>query len=133
MNKQETIDYIENKPEIQSKELIHLIKSITLEPKTIPSKIKKGDVYLSVTGAKARPHVVIKVVKDIAYSMPLSTTQDSLNLMPYNSRMFGTGYYSKSIVSSKIDIVKRSFIGVFDNPKELNIAIRTLQSLILSL
>lgn len=92
--------------------------------------IKKGDV-IAYSLYKKRPIVVIKIVKDIVYGIPLSTTKDDLNLCSYTSRQFKSGFFSKSIVCMQKEICKNNFIGTLDNNKDLNKAISLLKELII--
>lgn len=91
-----------------------------------PSRLKKGDVYGWDGGAKVRPCVIIKVMKHVSYGIPLTTTLDEMVLMRSNSRFFGNSYYSRAIECAKNDYIFDNFIGVHDNPKELNKAIKLI-------
>lgn len=93
----------------------------------IPTYFKKGDIVVAGVGLKKRPCVVIKVCLDVLYLIPLSTTEDSLNLMPFRSRFLGEGFFSKGVSVVTIEYAKENFTGVFDNPKALNAAIKKIK------
>ena len=89
--------------------------------------LKKGDVITLPVGHKKRPCVIIRIIKDVVYSIPLSTTEDEFNVCEYNSRFFGSGYFSRQMNISKLEISETLFLGVFDNNKSLNMAIGLLK------
>lgn len=96
-----------------------------------PPYPKKGDVFKMFTGMKNRPVVVAKVLSDVVIGIPLSTTEDYLNLHGFKSRMFGENFLSKNIVVTSHQSVVENFIGVLEDPKNLNTAIRKMQDFIL--
>jgi hypothetical protein len=93
-----------------------------------PNHIKKGDLFLgfSVNG-KGRPVVVAKIVKDIAYCIALTTTEDEYTLMPHNSRFLEEGFFSNSFMVAKTSYIKQNFIGVMDDTRTLNKAIKIIK------
>lgn len=96
------------------------------------TSLRKGDV-IAYTLYKKRPVVIIKVLKNIVYAIPLSSTEDELNLCSYSSRQFKSGFFSRQIIAIKSDIAKKDFIGTLDNNKDLNKAIKLLKELIIKL
>ena len=112
-------------PSFSKSQCVAFVRGVRKESNP-PSKLRKGDVYGWNGGAKVRPCVIIKVLADVVYGIPMSTTEDEMNLMPYNSRFFGNGWYSRAIECSKHQFVKDNFLGVHDNPKELNKAIKLI-------
>lgn len=93
-----------------------------------PSNIKKGDVFTSLQGTKPRPCVVIKVLRNrtVVY-VPLTSTENIHCLTPYNSRFFGEGCFSRTISVCTEEFATTNFVGVFDNMKDLNEAIKELK------
>lgn len=128
-NTEELIELIENSDssvksygkEVVVKMLKALEKRETFRP---PSRLKKGDVFTDRVGSKVRPVVIAKVVGDTVTGIPLSTTEDELNLMESSSRFFGDSYFSKGIVVAKYSYAMEYFIGVYDNEKLLRKAIK---------
>lgn len=94
----------------------------------LPKYIRKGDVIILTHGAKSRPCVVSKVLKNrtVIY-IPLTSTENIHCLTSYKSRFFGEGCFSKSYDICTEDIAIANFIGVFDNMKDLNKAIKELR------
>jgi hypothetical protein len=92
--------------------------------------LKKGDV-IAYQLYKSRPVVIIKVKhnENLAYGIPLSTTEDELNLCSYVSRQFGMGFLGKSIICLKENLCLNDFIGTFDNNYCLNKAISMLKEI----
>lgn len=100
------------------------LRGISHETKV--DRIKKGDVIVHRL-YKNRPLIVAKVTKSVAYCIPMTTTLDELTLNQFNSRIFGKKYFSLGIVPARVDIAKKSFIGVLDDPKSLNKAIELIK------
>ena len=133
--KEEIINSIPlNKVTISRKEFVRLVSSITVggEENLItliekPKYIKKGDVYVVSVGGKKRPVVVAKVLEDTVIGIPLSTTEDELNLCKSSSRFLGKGWFSKQLLSSKKTFALENWVGIYDNPKLLNKAISKLR------
>ncbi len=96
-----------------------------------PLKIKKGDVITVYEGIKSRPAVVVKVLKNrtVMY-IPLTSTDNVHCLSPASSRFFGEGCFTKSINVCTEEYAIDYFVGVFDNTKALNQAIRDFKELI---
>lgn len=114
--------------------VVDLINSISTGSKNKkPVRLHKGDVFIHITGNKARPCVAIKVKKDVVYAIPISSTVDCLNMNQGKSRFFGESFFSKSIVGVKYEDAIKNFVGVYDDRKALKIAIETIKQEILSL
>lgn len=96
-----------------------------------PLKIKKGDVILLAQGAKTRPCVVIKVLKDrtVVY-IPLSSSDNIHCLTTFTSRFLGEGCFCKSYGICDEETAIKNFSGVFDNMKDLNKGIKALKEYI---
>lgn len=107
----------------------HLINGINVIQSHAPSKLRKGDVILSTSSSseKRRPMVVVKVLQEVCLVLPLSTTEDSLNLIPSSSRFFREGFFTKQVLTVKLENAYKNFAGVYDNPRELNKAIKEMQ------
>lgn len=96
-----------------------------------PTQIKKGDVIVMAQGSKNRPCVVVKILKDATVMfIPLTSTDNVHCLAPYNSRFFGEGCFSKAFDVCTHEKAVKNFVGVFDNNKDLNIAIKELKQYI---
>lgn len=107
----------------------HLISGINTIQSHAPTKLRKGDVILSTSSSseKRRPMVIVKVLQETCLVLPLSTTEDSLNLVPSTSRFFKEGFFTKQVLTVKLENAYKNFAGVYDNPRELNKAIREMK------
>ena len=110
-------------------EVKHLINTITVIESTPPKTIKKGDVYSSYQGVKRRPVCVIKVLDGVVYGIPMTTTKDKMFLCEHNSRFFRDGYFTNQIVSASVEYVNYNFLGVLDDTKNINVALKMLKEL----
>lgn len=108
-------------------EVRYLITSVKSEKVRPPTRLKKGDVVVVASGIKTRPAVIIKVLKETVVVIPLSSTEDSLNLLPFNSRFFGENYFSKYLMTVTKDYATEHFVGVFDCNRDLNKAIKLIK------
>ena len=116
-----------SKQQFTKGEVKSFINSVSSRPDEQPSKIKKGDVIYNEMGGKKRPCVVVKVFKDFVFMIPLSTTFDELNLIQSRSRFFKKGWFTKGVAVSKKEYAIQNFMGVYDNPKLLNKAIKLMK------
>ena len=91
--------------------------------------LKKGDVYTAAVGSKKRPVVIAKILDDIVLGIPLSTTKDELNLYKSSSRFFKDGWFSKQLISASKQYAYDNWVGIYDNHKRLNIAVKELKKL----
>lgn len=141
----EVKDYIKSQPndrKLSKNDVLHHLKTITQiekgdqtntsTPKFKPKHLKKGDIIKNGVAFKVRPCVVIKVEKDIVYSIPLSTTENSNNLCETKSRFFENSYFSKSIVSNTIEVALKNYTGIYDNSKHLNKVIKQLKETLIN-
>jgi hypothetical protein len=95
-----------------------------------PQKIKKGDVFIAQF-KKPRPCVVVKVLKDsTCFYMPLTSSENVHCGTPYKSRFFGEGCFSKTISVCTEEYALFNFVGVFDNVRDINQAIKDFKKLI---
>lgn len=96
-----------------------------------PIYIKKGDVIISFEGKKARPSVIVKVLKDkTLLHIPLTSTENMHCMTPFKSRFFGEGCFTRAMSSCSEEYAIENFVGVFDNMKALNLAIKDFKHLI---
>ena len=96
-----------------------------------PEQIKKGDVIVLPQGSKNRPCVIAKVLKDrTCIYIPLTSTDNLHCLTPYKSRFFKEGCFCKTIDICSEEKAIQSFVGVFDNMRALNQAVKELKSFI---
>jgi len=115
------------KDEFTKGEVKSYINSVKMLEAVAPTSFRKGDVIANGVGAKKRPIVIVSVVGDVMYGIPLSTTQDCMNLCEASSRFFGSQYFSKGLSAVTVDYAKDNFLGVYDNPKSLNQAIELMK------
>ena len=96
-----------------------------------PHTFRRGDVIrITQPLNKQRPSVIISVEKDYVISIPL-TTSDSIHcLLESKSRFFNSGCFCNSYVITPIEIAQANFLGVYDNPKLVNQAIKELKQFI---
>jgi hypothetical protein len=109
------------------------INTIVTADSKPPLKYKKGDVIANGIGVKKRPIVVIRIIGELLFCIPLSTTKDEFNLCESDSRFMGSGWFSKGLSVVSKEYANDNFIGVYDNPKLLNKAIHQLKLLLLKL
>lgn len=92
-----------------------------------PDKLRKGDVITAYSGAKARPSIIIKVKDDYVISISLTSSKNPNSLCESDSRFFGRGFFCKSYEVTPLTQAYERFIGVYDNPRMLNNAIKELR------
>jgi hypothetical protein len=126
--KDELLDQLSknDKGQYSVKEVKHFIRNIKLNRNFEPTHLKKGDIIRIYT-VKVRPAVIIKIDNNIVYCIPLSTTKDELNLCETNSRFFNNNYFTKCIDVTTYQYAIENIIGIYDNPKHLNIVIKQLE------
>lgn len=96
-----------------------------------PDRIKKGDVIVMAQGHKNRPCVVTKILKnDTVVYIPLTSSENVHCLTPYKSRFFRDGWFSKCFDVCTHQVAIDNFVGVFDSPKDLNVAIKALKQFV---
>ncbi len=95
-----------------------------------PSVLKKGDCFRAFTGKKNRWHVVIKVKQDIVIAIPLSTTEDCINLSSFSSRFFGENFFGTCLTTHCIEEATDNFGGILEDTKGLNNAIKLLKEFV---
>lgn len=96
-----------------------------------PKYIKKGDVIVLPQGKKNRPTVVAKVLKDRTIVVIGITSTNNIHCQtPFKSRFFGDGCFCKGFDVCDEEKVIQNFIGVFDNTKALNQAIKDLKNFV---
>ena len=92
-----------------------------------PISIKKGDVYVSYCGAKKRPCVVVKILKDVVVGIPLTSGENIHSSVPYKCRFFGEGFLGKTIDIASKEYVKTYFAGVFEDKKAIKEALENIK------
>ena len=108
------------------------INEVTCEDSIAPTSLKKGDVIKTFSGVKSRPSVIIGVYKDYVISIPLTSTESVHCMSESDSRFFGKGWFSNSFVITPTELALGFFIGVYDNNKLVNNAIKELKLFISS-
>ena len=107
------------------------VNEVTCENNTnIPNIIKRGDAITVYSGQKARPSIVIKVHKDYVISLPLTSSENPNSLCESDSRFFGKGWFCNTYAVTPTKYAFERFIGIYDNPKVLNNAIKELREFI---
>jgi len=96
-----------------------------------PEFIKKGDVIQIADNAfKLRPAVVWRVHEEIVYVIPITHDNDCpLKIHTAHSRFFGDSHFTNYFIGVPERVAIQHFIGVYDNPKELNRVVFKIQSL----
>jgi len=90
-----------------------------------PQYIKKGDVIRLHQGSKPRPCVVTKVLKDrTVLFIPMTSTENIHCMTPFKSRFFGEGCFCRNFDICTEEKAIENFVGVFDNMKAVNQAIK---------
>jgi len=67
---------------------------------------------------------------DYVIAIPLSTTEDCLNLHPSSSRFFKSGWFGNQFITCKKEIALKEYAGQYDNPRRLNEASKKLKELV---
>lgn len=130
MNLKEIIEKIDNKEVDTLGQLSSWIKHSS-QYLPVPSKLKKGDVFVyGINGMKSRPHVIYKIIDNLVISIPLTKTNDEMSINQYNSRFFGNGYFAKSIIFVKVEHVESKLVGVLEDNNSLNTAFNEIMKLL---
>tara|TARA_R110000782_G_C14752041_1_gene407268 strand:- start:552 stop:974 length:423 start_codon:yes stop_codon:yes gene_type:complete len=130
--KKEVLDQVDPKLNYIGTKVKEIINSVhcedTLKP---PTKWKKGDVIrvrVNTSSNKTRPSVVVKVSDDYLISIPLTSSED-LNALckSEGSRFFRDSFFCKTYVVTTIEYANENFIGVYENNKSINNAVKQLK------
>lgn len=116
-----------------AKEVIHLISSVKLDP-VKPPYIKKGDCFSERIGQKKRPLCVIKVVDNLAYCIPMTSTNNEMVLCEGKNPRFcqnekGKSYFSKGLLVVPVEVVIENYLFSYENNAVVNRAIREMRKL----
>lgn len=130
-SKTEIIETIDPKKTYIGSYVIARINDVDTDDRFIPTTLKKSDVIKHQAGSKIRPCVIIKVKTDKVICLLLTSTENIHYLCESKSRFFGNTYFSNEYKVIEIERAKRNFIGVYDNHKYLNNAIKELKLFIL--
>lgn len=96
-----------------------------------PNRIKKGDIITVYEGAKSRPAVVVKVIKDrVCLYIPVTSTDNVHCMTPFSDRFLGEGCFARTLSVCTEEYAIDNFTGVFDNTKALNQAIKDFKEVI---
>jgi len=125
-NREKTLASL-NQPTYSQATVRTLITQLTTVGEGAPSVLKKGDVYKVQVGAKYRPAVIVRVLPTVVYSIPLTHENGEFSILPVDSRFFGQGYFCNQLLSSTIEYAKSQFLGVFDNMKSVNEALKLIK------
>lgn len=114
------------------KQIAHIINQSSvkaLHNRLKPNEIRKSDVITVKTASKVRPAVVIKVLKDRTVVYIHLTSSDNIHCMsPSKSRFFGEGCFTYGFSICSEEYAIDNFIGVYDNTKAVNQAIKDLKT-----
>lgn len=111
------------------KALIHSIKETNKG--AIYGDIRKYDVFVSRSASnKSRPFVVLKVFGNRVLALGMSTTQDYMNMIEFEDRIFGKGFFNLNVIVFETEFVKTNFIGVFEETKKVNDCIKLIKETI---
>lgn len=128
--KQEVLDKVQDNLKYPGTQVKNIINQVTKIEQPYLTKLKKGDVFSYAYGKdvnkKPRPAVIVKVLDEIVLAIPLSTNPGHMELCESKSRFFRDCWFTKHLISCHIDVAKERFLGVYDNPKRLNRAIKEL-------
>jgi len=116
-----------NQPTYSQATVRTLITQLTTVGERAPSVLRKGDVYSAQVGAKYRPAVIVRVLPSVVYSIPLTHEDGEFSILPADSRFFGDGFFCNQLLSSTVEYAKSQFLGVFDNMKSVNQALRLMK------
>ena len=114
--------------ELMKQEIVKFKEDLLAERR--PTHLKTGDCYIQPCGTKRRPCVVVKVLEDVVLAIPLSTTEDSLNLYPSNSRFLKSGWFSNQLITTKKEEALREYCGVYDNEKRVRKVIKVMKEFV---
>lgn len=97
-----------------------------------PSEIRHGDVIVvNSVSQKCRPCVIVKVLKDrTCIYIPLTSTDNIHCMTQFKSRFFGEGCFSRSLSVCSEEFAIENYVGVFDNMKAVNSAIKDFKEFI---
>lgn len=127
-SKAEVLSKINNSSTYAGSFVKQFVNEVTCENNTnIPDKLKRGDAITTYSGAKARPSIIIKVTKDYVVSLPLTSSENPNSLCESESRFFGKGWFCNTYAVTPTKYAFERFIGIYDNSKCLNNAIKELR------
>lgn len=106
------------------------IKSAVKDKNNIPTVIRRGDVITAFQGAKSRPVVVIKKVKDRIAYIPLTSGINIHSTVIFNSRFYGEGYFTLCVDVCTEEYARNHFIGIFDDRKALREATTIIKNFV---
>ena len=125
MTKKEIVEGL-SKPSYSQHEVRLLVQSVKEENGFRKvQKVKYGDVFIfKHEGMKPRPFVIIKIENEItALAMSLTTCEDHMAMRPFKNRFLEGGFFSANVQRVHIGTVKENFICLFDDKKDLRMAI----------
>jgi hypothetical protein len=127
-NKKEVLRQLDDsgKPTYTIKEVKAIVNSIRKEIAK-PTELKKGDVYVTSIGGKKRPVVVCGIIGNTVIGIPISTTEDGLNAVPFVSRFCGDNYFTKQVITSTYEHAMENFSGIFDNDTAVDKALEYMK------
>lgn len=116
-------------PSFALSQVRHIVRALLpyMQDCKTPINSKKGDVFQGTgVNGKPRPFVIVKVVKDGVYAIPLTTQEDEYTLISHDSRFMKPGFLANQLVFVKDDHVKKHFVCTFDDSRSLNKAAKLI-------
>lgn len=127
-NKNDLVQSFTNNKTYLGHEVINRINNTTFESRIkIPNEIKKFDVVIVQSGVKKRPSVVIKVIKDIVVTIPLTGSENIHCSVPFKCRFRNDGHLCLNYEVIPVDLAKNNFVGVFEDRKAVKEAINQIK------
>lgn len=130
-SKSEIIATVDPKKTYIGSFVIERIREVDCDDSYPPEFLRKGDVIVTnYSGTKSRPSVIIKVLKDKVIAIPLTSNKNVHSLCEHSSRFFSKGYFCNAYIVMDTEVAKSRFVGVYDNPKAVNRAIKELKEFV---
>lgn len=130
MNRDQIIERIETNPKTHTADIIMWLKAMSIqgvkhnEEKFNVSKLLIGDVVTHNVSGKVRPCVIIGITGAIVFMIPLSTTEDEMNLGAFKHRILGDQFFSKGIITTHYNVAIKAYMCTFGVNKQLKEAIK---------
>lgn len=127
-NKNDLVQSFTNTKTYLGHEVINRINNTNFERIIkVPTEFKKYDVLVVQSGKKKRPAVIVKVLKEFVITIPLTSSENIHSSVPYKCRFLGEGYFCLNYEIIPIDLVKESFVNIFEDKKAVREAINQIK------
>lgn len=132
MTKEETIAYFKERGNSveTTKSIIHIINQLDKDTFSLKEgeKIRKGDIFINKVVNKNRPMVVIRAGEDVSWCIGLTCSSKKHAIVPYTSRFLEDGSISTLVNTVENEKIRENYIGMFEDKKSLNEAIKYIKS-----